>query len=223
MARSESPFRLDALWELVGALEHYGVAGFGWGVAWLRADGTLASHRDVGAFRDDDARAGIGANETTTALVHLRRPSRLSTTTLPDTQPFMDPAGRFVVAHNGDLEHERELRPRFDAQGRLLGRADTEVAARWLEDEWSADEPAAGQLARLHAVFGGNANLALITADGSATHYAGHRENPVFAYRLGSIRFISTGVHSLDRSLFRLVAPDARERRIIAQGTAVTI
>ena len=63
----------------------------------------LASYRDVRAFRDDPGREAVGATETTSALVHLRRPSRLSTLTLPDTQPFDDPAGRFAFSHNGDL------------------------------------------------------------------------------------------------------------------------
>ena len=75
------------------------------------------------------------------ALVHLRRPSRLSTLTLPDTQPFDDPAGRFAFSHNGDLRDYKGLRATYRAAGRIHGRADTEVGARWLEDEWRPDVP----------------------------------------------------------------------------------
>ena len=84
--------------------------------------------------------SGSGAIETTAALVHLRRPSRLSTLTLPDTQPFDDPAGRYAFSHNGDLRDYRSLRATFRAQGRIHGRADTEVGARWLEDAWDQGE-----------------------------------------------------------------------------------
>ena len=69
-------------------------------------------------------------------LVHLRRPSRLSTLDLPDTQPFDDPRGRFAFSHNGDLRDYRGPRERYRAQGRIFGRADSEVGERWLEDAW---------------------------------------------------------------------------------------
>src|SRR6188474_2162039 len=93
IARSAEPFRLDELWPFTEKLERYGIAGFGWGVAWLDAVGGLGIYRDLRAFRDDPAHEMIGATETTSALIHLRRPSRLSTLTMPDTQPFDDPAG----------------------------------------------------------------------------------------------------------------------------------
>ena len=216
VARAAEPFRLDELWPFAEKLERFGIAGFGWGAAWLGSDGRLQSYRDMRAFRDDPGRAAVGATETTTALVHLRRPSRLSTLTLPDTQPFDDPAGRFSFSHNGDLREYRSLRATYRAQGRIHGRADTEVGARWLEDAWRADEPAEHLLAALHDRFGGQANLAVLAADGTPHHYAGNGENPVFSFRLGRLGVVSTGIYSLDRSLFRFVAPGATERRLIA-------
>ena len=216
VARAAEPFRLDELWSFAEKLERFGIAGFGWGAAWLGSDGRLQSYRDMRAFRDDPGRAAVGATETTTALVHLRRPSRLSTLTLPDTQPFDDPAGRFSFSHNGDLRDYRSLRATYRAQGRIHGRADTEVGARWLEDAWRADEPAEHLLAALHDRFGGQANLAVLAADGTPHHYAGNGENPVFSFRLGRLGVVSTGIYSLDRSLFRFVAPGATERRLIA-------
>ena len=73
--------------------------------------------------------------------------------------------------------------------------------------------PSAGSLlAALHERFGGLANLALLAADGTAHHYAGNDENPVFAFRLGRIGLASTGIYSLDRSLFKFVAPTATDR-----------
>jgi glutamine phosphoribosylpyrophosphate amidotransferase len=223
IARAAEPFRLDELWPFTERLERFGLAGFGWGAAWLASDGRLGSYRDVRAFRDDPGRDVVGANETTAALVHLRRPSRLSTLTLADTQPFDDPAGRYAFSHNGDLRDYRQLRDTYRAQGRIHGRADTEVGARWLEDAWQSDEPVANLLGALHARFGGEANLAVLTANGSAHHYAGNSENPVFAFRLGRIGMVSTGVYSLDRSLFRFVAPGATERHRVRLGATMTL
>ncbi len=223
IARAAEPFRLDSLWPFAERLERFGIAGFGWGATWLRPAGGLETHRDLRAFRDDPGREGVGAIETTAALVHLRRPSKLSTLTLPDTQPFDDPAGRYALSHNGDLRDYRALRTQYRADGRIHGRADTEVAARWLEDAWRPDEPAPSLLRYLHERFGGQANLAVLTADGSAHHYAGNTENPVFCFRLGRIGVASTGIYSLDRSLFRFVAPGATERNVFRVGTAATL
>ena len=223
VARAEERFRIDELWPFAERLERFGIAGFGWGAAWRRMDGGLDSYRDMRAFRDDPGREAVGANETTSLLVHLRRPSKLSTLTMADTQPFPDPRGRFVFSHNGDLGDVRSWRARFRSEGRIHGRADTEVGQRWLEDAWAPGEPVAHLLAALHDAFGGQANLALIAADGSVHHYAGNGENPVFAFRLGRIRLAATGIYSLDRSLFRYVAAGATERRLVPQRTTVSL
>jgi hypothetical protein len=223
VARSAEPFRLDALWEFTERLERFGLAGFGWGAAWLAPTGGLQSYRDVRAFRDDPGREAVGRHETSALLVHLRRPSRLSTLGLADTQPFDDPAGRFSFSHNGDLRNYKAHRGRYRAAGRLHGRADTEVGARWLEDEWHAGEPVPHLLGALHDTFGGQANLAVLTATGDAYHYAGNGENPVFTFRLGSIGLAATGIYSLDRSLFKFVAPTATARRLVPIRRTVSL
>lgn len=222
VARAAEPFRLDELWPFTEKLERYGIAGFGWGAGWLTSGGRLDSYRNLNAFRDDSGRERIGATETISALVHLRRPSKLSTLTLPDTQPFADPAGRFVFSHNGDLRETRALRSKYREQGRIHGRADTEVGARWLEDAWREAQPVPELLCTLHDTFGGQANLAVLSADGTPHAYAGNTENPLFTFRLGRIGIASTGIYSLDRSLFRFVAPQAHERRLVrSRGTVL--
>jgi len=223
IARAAEPFRLDELWPFTERLERFGIAGFGWGASWLTDDGRLRSYRDVRAFADDPGRDDVGATATTAALIHLRRPSRLSTLTFADTQPFDDPAGRYTFSHNGDLLDYKGPRTTFRAQGRIHGRADSEVGARWLEDAWHPAEPVAHLLGALHDRFGGQANLAVLVADGTPHHYAGNGENPVFAFRLGRIGVVSTGIYSLDRSLFRYVAPGATDRRLIPLHTTATL
>ena len=221
IARSSGPFRLDELWPFTERLERFGMAGFGWGAAWLTADGAIGCHRDTRAFRDDPAAAVVGAAETTSALVHLRRPSKLSTLQLADTQPFADPDGRFAFSHNGDLRHIREHRKRYQAESRIAGRADTEVGARWLEDAWDTCPSPADALRALHATFDGQANLAVLAADGSVVHYAANTENPVFSFRLGRVGVVATALYSIDRSLFQLAAPGATERRVVKPGVAI--
>jgi hypothetical protein len=223
VARAAEPFRIDELWPFTERLERYGLAGFGWGAAWTRGDARLCSHRDLRAFREDAEGAGrVGREKTTAVLIHLRRPSRLSTLQLPDAQPFDDPAGRYAFSHNGDLREWRDARVRYQRAGRIHGRADTEVGARWLEDRWDGEQPAT-LLKALHDEFHGQANLAVLTADGTPVHYAGNTDNPVFTFRLGRIGLASTGLYSLDRSLFRFAAPGATARRLVRQGDAVRL
>ena len=223
IARAAEPFALAELWPFAERLERYGLAGFGWGAAWLAGEGGLGAHREVRAFRDDPGADAVGAVETTSVLVHLRRPSKLSTLQLADTQPFVDPDGRFAFSHNGDLRRHRDYRARYVAEGRIHGRADTEVGARWLEDAWD-DCPSAGDALRaLHGRFEGKANLATIDASGEVVHYAGNDENPVFAFRLGRIGVVATALYSIDRSLFQLVARDATERKLVRPGLALGI
>jgi glutamine phosphoribosylpyrophosphate amidotransferase len=173
----------------------------------------------------DDAagREEVGAEVTRSLLVHLRRPSKLSTIGPADTQPFDDPAGRYSFSHNGELANELRFRKQYQEAGRLRGRADTEVGARWLEDEWNGGTDVPGLLARLHRTFEGDENLAVLTRDGTGYHYAGNSLNPVFTFELGPIRLASTGLHSLDRSFFKYVAPEATNRRLVPRSSTATI
>ena len=124
---------------------------------------------------------------------------------------------------SGDLLDYKPARTKYRAQGRIRGRADSEVGARWLEDAWDPTERPDHLLAALHDRFGGQANLIVLTADGDPFHYAGNGENPVFSFRLGRIGIVSTGIYSLDRSLFRFVAPGATERRLVPLHRVATI
>lgn len=222
IARAARPFALGDLWAMAEPMERDGLAGYGWGAAWVGPGGRLEAYHSVSAFRDDPEVERLGALRTTTALIHLRRPSRLSTHALPDTQPFIDPAGRFALGHNGDFCDYRSARAEYRAQGRIQGRADSEVGARWMEDRWAAGG-GAELLASLHEALGGQANLALLEPDGTAVMYAGNTENPVFAFRLGELGVAATGLYSLDRSFFRLAAPKATDRHLVRLGHATVL
>jgi glutamine phosphoribosylpyrophosphate amidotransferase len=181
------------------------------------------SHRDLGTFRDDPGRAAVGDELTRGLLVHLRRPSKFSTIGPEDTQPFDDPAGRYAFSHNGDLANYTALRKQYREAGRIRGRADTEVGARWLEDAWTGNGSVPSTLRRLHDTFGGHANLAVLTRDGAAHHYAGNDENPVFTFELDGIRIASTGMYSLDRSIFKYVVPEATNRRLVKREATASL
>ncbi len=224
VAVAAEPFRISELWGFTGRLERYGLAGFGWGATWLDTDGQLHSYRDVGSFTSDvTGRAAVGNQLTRASLVHLRRPSKFSTIGIPDTQPFDDPAGRYTFSHNGDLANHRAHRARYREAGRIHGKADTEVGARWLEDEWAAAESVPDVLRKLHDTFGGHANLAVLTSSGEAHHYAGNDENPVFTFDLGPIRLACTGMYSLDRSVFKYVVPEAANRKLVPLAATATL
>lgn len=224
IACADAPFLVDRLWPFTERLERNGIASYGWGASWLGSDGALHSYRDVGTFAEDaSGREQVGAVTTRALLVHLRRPSKLSTIGPADTQPFDDPAGRYSFSHNGELANEPRFRRHYQETGRLHGRADTEVGARWLEDEWDGGADVPDLLARLHRTFEGDENLAVLTRDGSAYHYAGNKQNPVFTFDLGPIRLASTGIHSLDRSVFKLVVPEATNRRLVPRSKTAAL
>ncbi len=63
----------------------------------------------------------------------------------------------------------------------------------------------------------------MISADGAVHHYAGNRDNPVFSFKLGRIGIVSTGLYSIDRSLFRFAAPTATNRRLVPLGTTASL
>ena len=166
-------------------------------------------HRDTRAFRDDPGDGRGRCGKTTSVLVHLRRPSRLSTLDLADTQPFVDPAGRFASATTA-TSVTRPPGRRTAGPGRIHGRADTEVGARWLEDAWRDDAPGA-HLRPPCTSDSGARRTCVLAADGTPYAYAGNSENPVFTFELDGIGIATTGIYSTDRSVFRYAASGATE------------
>ncbi len=204
---------------VVSGLEQLGLAGFGWGVAWLDEDaGAVRGIRGLGRYRDEGMRCdSLLARTSRRFLVHLRRPSQLSTVQMADTQPFFD-GDRSAWCHNGFLERANELRGRFE--GRLHGRADSEVGWQFFLDRVAAGADALSALKAVDEEFGGKVNLAYLTADGELSIYSRNETNRMWQFRLDDGDIAATDLHSDDSSLFDLVVPRATDRRRVAPGSA---
>ena len=226
VARAAEPFRLDELWPFTERLERFGIAGFGWGAAWLDDDGRLASssrpaapsattrgRERVGASRDDrrarppapavealDARPARTPSRSTTRRAATRSATTATCATTARCGPTLPRAGP-------------DPRPgRHGGRGALArGRLATPASRRRIC--WARCTTASA------------ARRTSPSSPPTATpyHYAGNDENPVFSFRLGRIGVVSTGIYSLDRSLFRYVAPGATERRLVRLRTTVAL
>jgi glutamine phosphoribosylpyrophosphate amidotransferase len=217
----ERPLKLGALLAWAGELERLGIAGFGWGVAWAGADGEVHCHRNPSSLAGD-VEGMLALRDTTaiSALVHLRRPSRLSTVQEADTQPFMDEAGRFAFVHNGSFERDGELRSRF--AGSLRGRADSEVGFRLYQSLLDEEDPLPA-LVRVHRTLGGTANLCALLRGGRLAVYAAHPHNAMRRFRLDGLSVACTSLHSDDESVFNLVFPEADSRELLDDQVATLV
>lgn len=204
------PFPVRDLLPVATDIERWGIAGMGWGLAWIDAgDRRLRHYKRETALRDDElAERAVGDAMTTTALVHLRRPSLLSTIQIHDTQPFVSADEGFAFAHNGDLRRHGEYRARYEARDLLRGRADTEVGFHFLSDALRDMEP--GQaLSSVQEAMGGPNNLLYLGRDGLLLAYSASEENPVYRFRLGDRIGVATALYSRDRAVFDLALTGA--------------
>jgi hypothetical protein len=212
---------LEELAPLIVGLELYGIAKFGWGVAWRSDDGAILGARGLGRFEDEalsDER--LMAQRSNRFLVHLRRPSQLSTIHLPDTQPFFD-GETSAFCHNGYLDRADDLRTGFD--GRLEGRADSEVGWQFFLDELARGVAPLVAMAAVDATFGGKVNLGYLAANGELDIYSQNTMNRMWRFLWGGGVLAATDMHSDDGSLFDLVVGDVTERECLAPGTALQI
>jgi predicted glutamine amidotransferase len=194
-------------------MEYYGSAKFGWGVAWLDS-GQVRRYRNVGQLADDDKDAYfLNDVESTHFLIHFRRPSKLSTIQVEDTQPFMDEERTFAFVHNGRFANEEEYRPAY--ADRCAGAADSEVGFLMFEDLLADGLPMDESMQIVHSRLGGPANLAAINSDGGIALYSSYAGNRFWTFRVGDVAMAATQLHSSDNSLFDLVFPDSTERKLV--------
>jgi predicted glutamine amidotransferase len=207
-----TPFSTITPW--AEKIEYYGLGNFGWGVAWLE-DGKVKRYRYQGRLSEDSAAAGELANVASTHyLVHFRRPNRLSTVQLADTQPFLSEKGGFAFCHNGSFTREPEFREQF--AGRLEGKADSEVGFRVFEQIMGGGVGAEEALIRTHQQLLGNANLGYLGSDGELAVFNSYPNNRFHRFSIDGAEVAATELHSPDDSLFRLVFPSATARHVIS-------
>jgi hypothetical protein len=218
---TETPQKLGSILSWALEVERLGIAGFGWGVAWASAEGGLQRYRNPSSVATDaEGTLALRDAPFACAVVHLRRPSRLSTVDLADTQPFLDEAGRFAFVHNGQFQRDGEQRDRFSAL--LQGRADSEVGFRLFGALLEDTAPAAA-LAVVHGTLGGTANLCCLLPGGELLLYGGHDGNALYRFRLGDMWVAATALHSDDDSVFDLVFPNASERELIRHEASALV
>jgi predicted glutamine amidotransferase len=200
-------------------MESYGIASFGWGVAWLDA-GRVRRYRFAGRLAEDEqAGRALSGVSSTHYLVHFRRPNLLSTTQLADTQPFLARDERFAFCHNGSFVREAEFRSRFE--GRLEGKADSEVGFRMFEDYLDQGLGAEEALVQTHGQLNGRANLGYLGAGGELVLFNSYPTNRFHRFRVDGAEVAATELHSPDDSLFRLIFPEATDRRLISGAEAL--
>ena len=194
-------------------IEYYGLGSFGWGVAWLEGQ-RVRCYRYPGRLSEDPtARDQLASVSSTHYLVHFRRPTRLGTVQLADTQPFLAEEGRFAFCHNGYFTNEGQFRDRYGA--RLLGQADSEVGFLMLEDFLGQGLGVGEAIARTHEQLNGNANIGYLGADGELVVFNAYPRNQLYRFRLDGAEVAATELHSPDDSLFRLIFPEAASRRTV--------
>lgn len=211
--------RFDRVLPWASELERLGVTGFGWGVAWLDEDGTVHGYRrPVSLHDDEEGRERLAGVRSNRFLVHLRRPSRLSTVHLADTQPFLSEDGGFAFCHNGLLERHEDHRTRLGAA--LSGEADSEIGFRVTEEAIAAGASPVDALGDAYERLGGRANFGYLGADGTLAVYAANATNHMWAFDLDDARAAATALHSDDRSVFGMLF-DRAEGAELVEGAAV--
>lgn len=220
LAAWPEPASIDEIWPWARSLERFGLGGFGWGVAWREGD-AVRHHRDPGSLaQDETGLSGLAGVRSTHYLVHLRRPSQLTTIALADTQPFVADDAGFAFAHNGRLDRAEEVRERFAS--RLQGRADSEVGFRLFEELRDEQGPE-WALREVHRQLEGSANLCYLPGSGPALAYHGGPANPMWSFTMGEARVISTGLHSPDEAIFQFCFPKAGQRRRLEVGEVLEL
>jgi predicted glutamine amidotransferase len=215
----ERPERLDRVLPWAAELERLGVAGFGWGAAWNDDDGTVHGYRHPTSLRDDaDGRERLAGVTSRRFLVHLRRPSKLSTVQLADTQPFIAEDGAFAFCHNGQLDRHEEHRDRLGSS--LAGKADSEVGFRMTQEALTAGATPTEALADVHAQLGGRANFGYLGADGELAVFAVNATNRLWSFGMDGARVATTALHSDDQSVFGMLFNGAEEP-VVVEGAAV--
>ena len=180
VARAAEPFRIDELWPFSEKLERFGHRRLRLGRRVAdRPTARSPSIATCARSATTPAASAVGSVETTSLLVHLRRPSRLSTLGTA-RHPAVRRPGRALCVQ----PQRRPARLPSVATPVPARRAGSTAAptrrsgARWLEDAWHDGEPVGHLLGALHDTFGGQANLAVLDGGRHALSLRRQRREP---------------------------------------------
>ncbi len=216
---SSHPVPIDEILGWSRLLDQYGLAGFGWGIAW--SNGTqLFRYRSVHGIREDNtADAALRGVAVTRAFIHLRRPSRMSTIGHLNAQPYQSEDQQWAFAHNGYFARYHEHLASYQTE--LQGSSDSEVGFLLCRDYLKAGLSLTESLTKTHQRLEGHANLMALRQDGALAVYAGNPDNPLYRFSLGPAQMVTTSLHSPDRYLFDAIFPSADAIVPMAVGTSL--
>jgi predicted glutamine amidotransferase len=212
-----TPMAIEDILEWGRLLDEYGLAGYGWGLVW--ADGTqLYRYRSVeGIRRDITAPRALRHLTVQRAIVHLRRPSLMTTIGHVNVQPYLTPDNAWAFSHNGYLKRYHDYRADYAAH--LEGTSDSEVGFHYWLDQRARGLSLQDSLTATHRTLQGQANFMVLGRDGTLAVYAGNEENDVYTFRLGAISLATTALHSFDRFVFDTIFPGAQDIQRLDRGT----
>ncbi|NHC43259.1 hypothetical protein G6549_25620 [Bacillus sp. MM2020_1] len=191
-------------------LEEYGIAGFGWGVAWKSESGEIRRYRAVEGIKKDKLASqtlrGIQAKEY---LVHLRKPSLMKSISFHNAQPYLNEEHSLTFTHNGYFTNHHQFRARYTHE--LEGTSDSEVGYQYFVQKLNEQFDPKTSLELTHRNLGGKANLIVFRRDVETLLYAGNEDNRIYLFNLEGIQCASTALHSQDNFLFQTIFPTASD------------
>lgn len=219
---AEQPIAVEEVLRYATLLDEYGVAGFSWGITWRTDSGYLKRYKAVEGIRRDPiglkSLSGVMARQY---LVHLRRPSLMSTISFVNAQPYLDIYSQIAFAHNGYFTNHREFRSYYQTQ--VVGTSDSEIGFLHYNRLLQTGLEAGDALCATHDELGGDANIAVMTADGSMHFYAGHHDNAVYAFRINDAKFVATALHSADDYVLQVVFPNSESAERVQPKTVFSL
>lgn len=214
--KSDEDIPIEWIFHYAKLLEEYGIAGFGWGIAWKSEDenGQIRRYRAIEGVRNDilapQTLKGIEAKEY---LVHLRRPSLMKSMAFNNSQPYLNEEQSLAFAHNGYFKNHDQYRS-FYAND-LKGTSDSEVGYQYYLMKLNEQKDPTISLELTHQTLEGNANLIAFQKDEGTHLYAGNNDNRMYIFNFEGIRCASTSLHSQDDFLFQAIFPTATNKQQI--------
>ena len=216
VAGADAPIEFNRIESWVLKAEKYGIAGWGWGIAYLTEDGKVDVERRVGKLGEDERWLDHYRNiESPRWLFHFRRPLRLPNV-VEDLQPFYSDKLEFAYAHNGEFEKADEFRSEFPNQ--LDGQVDSEVGFRMTEQHLFEGLSLGHACLSTLNTLGGTANVAVLYHDGQIWIDGNAKFNKLWQFQLDGMTFASTSLIFSDESFFDLVYDELPTERKLVQG-----